>query len=206
MSFEKPLETSADNEASQLGYSLFREGSVRRFNPSLFAIKGEDDKGWVLVELKEGRWVCDCNTNDPNHDVSHCPYVYAALLYSATYRAELEESSEIAEGKPMKCRYCGSMDISKVGFRYNARGIARRYICNECRRKFSVAYVEPQAAPGAPSGTLWLLSQVAMLTSKLNDLLRDLDERIASANHQRTDKALYETTSCTDTEEGATIL
>jgi hypothetical protein len=31
-----------------------------------------------------------------------------------------------------------------------------------------------------PSGTLWLLSQVAMLTSKLNDLLKDLDDRVAS--------------------------
>jgi len=206
MSFEKALEPNADNETDLLGYRLFQKGSVRRFNPSLFAVKGEDDKGWVLVELKEGRWVCDCNANDPNHDASHCPYVYAALLYSATYRAELEESSEIAEEKPMKCRYCGSPDISKVGFRYNARGISRRYICNECRRKFSVPYVEPQAVPGAPSGTLWLLSQVAMLTSKLNDLLRDSNERIVSANHQRTDKALYETTSCTDTEEGATIL
>lgn len=184
MSFEKTSEASADNETNQLGYRLFREGSVRRFNPSLFAVKGEDDKGWVLVEFKEGRWVCDCSTSDPNHDVSHCPYVYAALLYSATYRAELEESSEIAEEKPMKCRYCGSPDISKVGFRYNSRGISRRYFCGECRRKFSVAYVEPQAVAGAPSETLWLLSQVAMLTSKLNDLLRDLDERIIVAkNH-----------------------
>jgi transposase-like protein len=206
MSFEKTPETGADNEANRVGYRLFREGSVRRFDPSLFAVKREDDKGWVLVELKEGRWVCDCNVSDLNHDASHCPYVYAALLYSATYRAELEESSEIAEEKPMRCRYCGSLDISKVGFRYNARGISRRYICNECRRKFSVAYAEPQAAPGAPSGTLWLLSQVAMLTSKLNDLLKDLDERIASANHQKTDKALYEDTSCTDAEEGALIL
>lgn len=67
-------------------------------------------------------------------------------------------------------------------------------------------YVEPKTALGAPSGTLWLLSQVAMLTSKLNDLLKDLGARIASANHQKTDKALYEDTSCTDAEEGALIL
>jgi len=67
------------------------------------------------------------------------------------------------------------------GFRYNARGIARRYFCNECRRKFSVPYVEPHAAPGLPSGTLWLLTQVAMLTSKLNELLSDLEERTMSA-------------------------
>jgi len=183
MSFEKAAEGTADTETNHLGYRLFREGAVRRFNPSLFAVRREDGRGWFLVELKEGNWVCDCNATLASGNVQHCAHVYAALLSSAMHRVGLEESCETTEEKPLKCRYCGSLDISKVGFRYNARGISRRYLCNECRRKFSVPYVEPQAALGAPSGMLWLLSQVAMLASKLNDLLRDLDERIAAANN-----------------------
>jgi len=55
--------------------------------------------------------------------------------------------------------------------------------------KFSVAYVEAETAVGASSGTPWLLSQVAMLTSKLNGLIRDLDERIASANRLETERS-----------------
>jgi hypothetical protein len=106
--------------------------------------------------------------------------VYAALLSSATQKALSDQADDELEARPIRCRYCGSPDISRVGFRYNARGISRRYICNECRRKFSVPYIEPQSAIGMPSGTIWLLSQVAMLTSKLNDLLKDLDDRIAS--------------------------
>ncbi len=177
MSIDKISDNSISDEANRLGYRLFREDSVRRFNPSLFAVKREDGKGWCLVELKEGKWTCDCTPS--NDDGEYCPHIYAVLLSSATRRISSEESSETAEERPMKCRYCASLDISRVGFRYNTRGISRRYLCNECHRKFSVSYVEPHAVLGLPSGTLWILSQVAMLTSKLNDLLRDLNDRIA---------------------------
>jgi len=179
MSIEQTHENTLSEEANKLGYSLFRKGAVRRFNPSLFAVKREDSKGWLLVELKEGKWTCDCNTND--NVLGYCEHVYAALLSSATSSVQPEEPYETAEEKPMKCRYCGSPDISRVGFRYNVHGISRRYLCNQCYRKFSVPYVEPQASLGAPSGTLWLLNQIAMLTSKLTDLLKDLDQRIATA-------------------------
>jgi len=180
MSFEKEPNNDISDDANQRGYKIFREGAVRRFNPSLFAVRREDGEGWFLVELKEGTWVCDCNTALASGNAQHCAHIYAALLSSAMHRVSLEESCETTEEKPLKCRYCGSLDISRVGFRYNARGISRRYLCNECRRKFSVPYVEPETALGVPSGTLWLLSQVAMLTSKLNDLLRDLDQRVTS--------------------------
>jgi len=181
MSFENKPEYNTSGDANRTGYKIFREGAVRRFNPTLFAVRREDGEGWFIVELKEGNWVCDCNTPLASGNVQHCAHVYAALLSSAMHRVSLEESCETTEEKPLKCRYCGSLDISRVGFRYNARGISRRYLCNECRRKFSVPYVEPPATFGAPSGTLWLLSQVAMLTSKLNDLLQELEDRIATA-------------------------
>jgi hypothetical protein len=178
MSIEKTPEGNADFDRS--GYKLFREGSVRRLNPGLFAVRKEDGKGWVIVELKEGKWACDCEHHNAGDEDDQCPHVYAALLSSMTQKAAADQTDDELEARSIKCRYCGSPDISRVGFRYNARGISRRYLCNECRRKFSVPYVEPHAVQGLPSGTLWLLSQVAMLTSKLNDLLKDLDDRVAS--------------------------
>ena len=188
MSFENKPENQVSEEASRIGYELFLRAAVRRFNPGLYAIKAENDKGWHHIELKDGRWICDCNPGDSGSHDSTCPYVYAVLLHSATHRGNLDESCNTADERPLRCRYCGGPDISKVGFRYNARGISRRYLCNECRRKFSVAYVEPETALGAPSGTLWLLSQVAMLTSKLNDLLRDLDAKVASTKSENLDQ------------------
>jgi hypothetical protein len=178
MSIEKTPEGNIDFDRS--GYKLFREGSVRRLNPGLFAVRKEDGKGWVIVELKEGKWVCDCEDHKAGDESDQCPHVYAALLSSVTQKAVSDQTDDELEIRTIKCRYCGSPDISRVGFRYNAHGISRRYLCNECRRKFSVPYVEPHAVQGLPSGTLWLLSQVAMLTSKLNDLLKDLDDRVSS--------------------------
>jgi transposase-like protein len=178
MSIEETPENTLDYP-NKLGYNLFRKGAVRRFNPSLFAVRREDDKGWFLVELKEGKWNCDCRVNDETD--GYCEHVYAALLSSATDAVQSEEPYETAEEKTMKCRYCSSPDISRVGFRYNVHGISRRYLCNQCYRKFSIPYIEPQASLGAPSGTLWLLNQIAMLTSKLTDLLKDLDQRIMTA-------------------------
>jgi transposase-like protein len=182
MSIEKTRDDNLADDLNRLGYELFRKGSVRRFNPSLFAVKRDDGRGWFLVELKEGRWTCDCEISDSVGASATCAHVYAALLSSASHRTDADLAEELVEDmeRPLKCRYCGSPDISKVGFRYNARGISRRYLCNECRRKFSVPYVEPHAVQALPSGTLWLLSQVAMLTSKLNELLADLNDKIVS--------------------------
>jgi hypothetical protein len=176
MSIDSPSQNSNKDECNTLGHKLFRTGLIKRFNPCLFAVKREDNQGWFLVELKDGTWKCDCNTyNEHEHT---CPHIYAALLSAATSSVNIEETAETIEEKPLRCRYCGSPDISKVGFRYNAHGIARRYRCNECYRKFSVAYVEAESL-GAPSGIIWLLTQIGMLTSKLNDLLTDLDNKIA---------------------------
>jgi hypothetical protein len=177
MSIENPPENPVDIDKS--GYKLFREGLVRRLSPSLFAVRKQDGKGWVMVELREGKWVCDGEDHNAANENDQCPHVYAALLSSVTQKSVSDQTDDELEASPIKCRYCGSPDISRVGFRYNARGISRRYMCNECRRKFSIPYVDPQAVAGLPSGALWLLSQIAMLTSKLNELILDLERTIS---------------------------
>jgi hypothetical protein len=74
--------------------------------------------------------------------------------------------------------------VARCGFRYNARGIARRYRCNECQRKFSIIHIV--TTPDArPSDLLWLLNEIGMLTSKLTELLAELNNRIESASQLR---------------------
>lgn len=83
----------------------------------------------------------------------------------------------------LKCRYCGSLDVARCGFRYNARGIARRYFCHDCQRKFSIPHVE-NTVPGKPAELVWLLNEVGMLISKLTDLVSELNTRITTASDQ----------------------
>jgi hypothetical protein len=81
------------------------------------------------------------------------------------------------DGSNLKCRYCGSPDVARCGFRYNTRGIARRYRCNECERKFSIPHVQNDSA-AQPSELAWLLNEIGMLTSKLSELLSALNNRM----------------------------
>jgi len=186
MSIEKSPSDGINDVVNQLGYRLFQERAVRRFNPSLFAVRGEEGKGWFLVELKEGQWACDCNQKDSG-EVINCAHVYAVLLSVATLRVDSEESPESADGRPMRCRYCGSPDLSRCGFRYNTYGISRRYRCNECLRKFSVRYSNDSNSNRVPSEVTWLLSEVGMLLSRLNDLMEKLSLSLAGGEHNQSE-------------------
>jgi transcription elongation factor Elf1 len=139
------------------------------------AVKG-DLEGYRIVELKDGKWICDCFHHVQGGEF--CEHVYAAQLARKANRSFETEISPSDEGS-LKCRYCGSLDISRCGFRYNARGISRRYYCHECERKFSIRIVESeQAVANVPSEVVWLLDEVGLQVSKLNDLLTRLDSTL----------------------------
>jgi len=165
-----------DDEVKKKGFDLYcGEKAVRRLTPDITAVKG-DLEGYRIVELKDGNWVCDCFHYAQSGDF--CEHIYAAQLARKANRSYETEISASDEDK-LKCRYCGSPDISRCGFRYNARGISRRYYCHECERKFSIRIVEShQAIANVPSEVVWLLDQVGLQVSKLNDLLTRLDSTL----------------------------
>lgn len=139
------------------------------------AVKG-DLEGHRIVELKNGKWICDCFHYAQSGDF--CEHIYAAQLARKASRSYETEISPSDEDK-LKCRYCSSPDVSRCGFRYNARGISRRYYCHECERKFSIRIVESQQAiANVPSEVVWLLDEVGLQVSKLNGLLTRLDSTL----------------------------
>ncbi|MGO9644542.1 MAG: hypothetical protein ACLPY5_07320 [Candidatus Bathyarchaeia archaeon] len=51
----------------------------------------------------------------------------------------------------------------------------KRYVCLDCERKFAIPYV------GRSTDSLelgWLLNEIGMLTTKLTELLSDMNERL----------------------------
>ena len=158
----------SEDKNREEGFQLFRKGLVRRLSSTHYIAKVAADEGWKLIELREGKWNCDCNSKEPP-----CAHLHAAQLLRTTSRLPTEEIDEAH----LKCRYCSSPDIARCGFRYNSRGIVRRYRCNDCQRKFSIPYVQPN--PGAmPMELLWLLNEIEMLMSKMTDLLVQLNDMI----------------------------
>jgi hypothetical protein len=150
------------------GFAIFKHGSLRRLSPTHYVVKSRESNGWHLVELRDGRWTCDCNANGET-----CPHAYATQYQRY---ASKEKQEELDEAR-LKCRYCGSIDIAGCGFRYGARGISRRFVCHDCMRKFSIPYTN--ISPESKTQELaWLLNQVGQLTSKLTDLLQEINAKL----------------------------
>ena len=165
-----------EEEMKKKGFDLFcTKDAVRRLTPNVIAVKG-DLEGYRIVELKDGRWICDCFRFSQNSQ--SCEHVYATQLAKNANR-HLDEEIASSNESSLRCRYCGSPDISKCGFRYNSRGISRRYFCHECERKFSVRIVESeQVITSVPTEVVWLLNEVGLQVSKLNELLIQLDSKL----------------------------
>jgi DNA-directed RNA polymerase subunit RPC12/RpoP len=153
------------------GFEVFKKGLVRRLSQTHFVAKAPTAEAWQLVELKHGKWVCDCQASE-----EWCVHLYAALLHRSTSKLQQEPLDE----EHLKCRHCGSPDIVRCGFRYNAHGIARRYRCNDCQRKFSIPHIQTDMG-ARPLELVWLLNEIGMLTSKLTDLLTEVNDKMELA-------------------------
>jgi hypothetical protein len=167
--------STSSQEIKKRGFDLYcTEGTVRRLNPNLTAVKTGLEGYWI-VELKEGKWNCDCLTAKTQEA---CEHIYAAQLTRKANRS-FEKEAEPVDETALKCRYCGSPDLKRGGFRYNSRGMSRIYFCNECERKFSIRMVRSdQAVANVPVEVVWLLDEVGLQVAKLNNLLGALDDKL----------------------------
>jgi hypothetical protein len=161
------------DEVRKEGFETFKKGLVRRLSSNHFVAKTASAVGWQIVEIKQGKWTCDCGAGD-----EWCVHLYAAYLHRTTSKIQPEPLDE----EHLKCRYCGSPDVARCGFRYNAHGIARRYRCNDCQRKFSIPHIQTNMGT-RPLELVWLLNEIGMLTSKLTDLLTEVNDRMELAKH-----------------------
>ncbi|HYW02281.1 MAG TPA: DUF948 domain-containing protein [Candidatus Acidoferrum sp.] len=150
------------------GFALFKNGTIRRLSPTHYVVKSPENNMWHLIELRDGKWVCDCKV-----DLIVCPHLYASQFHRY---ASKEKQVDFDEAH-LKCRYCGSIDIAGCGFRYGARGISKRFVCHDCLRKFSIPYTNT-SAESKPQELVWLLNEVGQLTSKLTDLLQEINAKL----------------------------
>lgn len=158
----KLSEDSGVDESAKRGFEIYRGNKVTRLGPNQYLVKTDFGVGSFLVERVDGGWNCDCGS-----DLSYCAHRHAARLSAAGSTVPLSDD----DAQEPKCRYCGSMDVSRCGFRYNSYGIARRYRCNECLRKFSLKYSDGAFASRLPSEMTWLIAEIGMVLNKLEDLM-----------------------------------
>ncbi len=83
------------------GFEIFKKGLVRRLSSTHYIAKTASTEAWQLVELKNGKWICDCNAEG-------CVHLYAAQLNRSTSKLQPEQTNESS----LNCRYCGSPDVA----------------------------------------------------------------------------------------------
>ncbi len=167
---------SLDQETKKRGFDLYAtEGMVRRLTPYITAVKTGIEGYWV-VEQKEDKWTCDCINGVKG---GACEHIYAAQLAQMAKRS-FEKEITPSEEPAMKCKHCGSPALRRVGHEYSTRGISQRYYCNDCKRKSNVRIIASQkTATSIPAEALWLLAKVTQEVAKLNELLLQLDIKLA---------------------------
>jgi hypothetical protein len=80
---DRPLSEDKNREE---GPQLFRKGLVRRLSSIHYVAKVVTDEGWKLIELRDGKWNCDCNSKE-----SPCAHLHAAQLLRTTSRLPAEQ-------------------------------------------------------------------------------------------------------------------
>jgi hypothetical protein len=158
----------SEDEIRKKGFEIFKTGLIRRLSPTHYVVKILGAEAWQLVELRDGKWKCDCEASE-----SFCVHLYAAQLNRSTSKLQ----PDLIDESHLKCRYCGSIDVASCGFRYGARGISKRFICHDCLRKFSIPYTSISTNSRAQE-LAWLLNQVGQLSTKLTELLQEINVKL----------------------------
>lgn len=129
----------SENPRELRGLAILAMGNqIKRLNASTYRVQSQNGNGSYLV-IKEGReWKCEC----PDHVYRSvvCKHIYT-VHFSLNLRQRVTSRNlgfeDLCEPET-SCKYCGSTKIIKSGQRKNKKGVAQRFLCKECGRRFIV--------------------------------------------------------------------
>jgi transposase-like protein len=134
-------------------YSLLAHGKVDKISDFAYRVWSQTEEGMHYVVIREGlEWKCECPDFVLNHVV--CKHVHAIEQYRLNEQGvslsekEGENLCEIEE-PVLVCKFCGSENIVKRGYRNTQNGKVQRFFCNDCKRKFiiDVGFERMKATP-----------------------------------------------------------
>jgi transposase-like protein len=120
------------------GLAILAMGNqIKRLDPSTYRVKSQSGNGSYLV-IKEGsKWICEC----PDHAFRgvECKHIHA-VRFSLTLRERVTlENLGFDELCALEtCKFCGSTNIIKRGYRKRRNGKVQRFMCKDCGRRFVV--------------------------------------------------------------------
>jgi len=127
------LQTDARQER---GRAIAQRGSqVSCVEENFYTVKSQSGNGEYAISKVDGEWVCECPDNKYRN--VKCKHIHA-LEFSQKLREEVKKNVIIQEVTISKCVFCQSPHIKKFGVRHNKSGNIQRFVCENCKKTFSV--------------------------------------------------------------------
>jgi hypothetical protein len=113
---------------------LSKGEQIKRIDSNTYRVRSQNGNGSYLVVKNGKEWVCECLDHKNRHVV--CKHIYA-VYFSLNLRKDVfSKTKPIIENSSDGCKYCGSVNVIKIGVRHNTYGNVQRYLCKDCKHKF----------------------------------------------------------------------
>lgn len=110
------------------------EDQVRRLGETTYKVRSQSGKAIYEVVGTESGWSCQCA--DFQYRGMTCKHIWA-VKFSFDIRREVEKRVAEVEN-PKACPFCHSQTIKRFGVRRNKSGDIQRFLCEFCKRTFSI--------------------------------------------------------------------
>jgi transposase-like protein/predicted nucleic acid-binding Zn finger protein len=124
-------------------YSLLAHGKVDKISDFAYRVWSQAEESKHYIVVREGlEWKCECPDFVFNHVV--CKHIHAVeqirLNEQVAFPSEKEGENlcKEVESPESVCKFCGSKNIVKRGYRATQNGKVQRFFCKDCKRKFIV--------------------------------------------------------------------
>jgi transposase-like protein len=123
-------------------YSLLAHNKIDKISDFAYRVWSQTEEGKHYIVVREGlEWKCECPDFVLNHVV--CKHIHAVeqirLNEQGVSLSEKEGENLCEIEEPfLVCKFCGSQNTVKRGFRNTERGKVQRFFCKDCKRFFIV--------------------------------------------------------------------
>ena len=111
------------------------KNQIRKVNDSSYTVLSQNGNGSYLASLIEEGWICECP--DFRFRGLRCKHIWA-VEFSLKLREQVKKKTVIQQITVSECVYCHSKNIKRNGVRHNKSGDIQRFLCENCRKTFSI--------------------------------------------------------------------
>jgi putative transposase len=116
-------------------------GAISKENETDYVIKSQSGNGEYRVSKTFNGWICSCPDYTfrgyTQNGSRICKHVYA-VQFSFNLAQVVKRSTILEPVIVSECQFCHSKAIKKFGIRRNKSGDIQRFICEFCKRTFSI--------------------------------------------------------------------